>query len=72
MKFINNEENNNTTNELDVNRKNREDYEKLMKESSTNLDNYWDRNNIFVRFILLVLAAIIILGVIYYALAYFG
>lgn len=48
--------------ELDVNKKNREDYEKLMKESSTNLDGYWDRNNIFVRLILFVLGVIIIVG----------
>lgn len=48
--------------ELDVNKKNREDYEKLMRESSTNLDGYWDRNNIFVRLILFVLGVIIIVG----------
>ena len=46
----NNQDNQNT--ELEVNRKNREDYEQLMKESSTNLDGFWDSNNIFVKLIL--------------------
>ena len=34
---------NNTKNdkELEFNKKNREDYEQLMKDSSTNLDGYW-------------------------------
>ena len=55
--------------ELDVNRKNREDYEQLMKDSSTNLDGYWDKSNPFVRILLLVLGIIIICGVVYYFLA---
>lgn len=67
-----NNQTNGSTQELEVNKKNREDYEKLMKDSSTKLDGYWDSNNIFVRIILLVLAAIIVFGVIYYAIAYFG
>ena len=37
------------TTELDINRKNREGYEQLMKESSTQLDGYWDINNPFVK-----------------------
>ena len=48
--------------ELEVNKKNREDYEKLMKDSSTNLDGFWDSNNIFVKLILLVLLVIIVVG----------
>lgn len=67
-----NNQTNGSTQELEVNKKNREDYEKLMQDSSTNLDGYWDSNNVFVRIILLVLAAIIVFGVIYYAIAYFG
>lgn len=53
---------NNQDNELEVNKKNREDYEKLMKESSTNLDGFWDSNNIFVKLILLVLFIVIAVG----------
>ncbi|MBQ6324340.1 MAG: hypothetical protein IJI22_05870 [Bacilli bacterium] len=58
--------------ELEVNKKNREDYENLMEKSSTQLDGYWDKNNAFVKLLLLVLGAIIVLGVIYYAGVYFG
>ena len=58
--------------ELEINKKNREDYENLMKESSTNLDGYWDKNNPFVKIILLVLGIIIVLGAIYYGMSYLG
>ena len=63
-----NEENKN----VDINQKNKEEYEKLMEESATNLDGYWDKNNPFVKILLLVLALIIIAGAIYYAMMYFG
>ena len=55
---------NNTKNdkELEFNKKNREDYETLMKESSTDLDGFWDSNNIVVKLILLVLLVIIVVG----------
>ena len=62
----------NENKDLDVNKEKREEYEQLMKDSSTQLDGYYDRKNPFVRLLLLVLAVIIVLGVIYYALAYFG
>jgi len=63
---------NNTKNdkELEFNKKNREDYEQLMKDSSTNLDGYWDRKNPFVIIILFVLAVIIVVGSIYYITTY--
>ena len=56
--------------ELEFNKQNRENYEQLMKESSTNRDGYWDKNNPFVKILLLVLAIIIIVGVVYYILLY--
>lgn len=64
--------NNNTKNdkELEFNRKNREDYEQLMSDSSTNLDGYWDRKNPFVIIILFVLAVVIVVGSIYYITTY--
>jgi hypothetical protein len=62
----------NENKELDVNKEKREEYEQLMKDSSTQLDGYWDKNNAFVKVLLLALGVIIILGVIYYAIAYFG
>ena len=52
--------------ELDFNKEKRENYENLMANSSTNLDGYWDRKNPFVRFILFILATIIIGGILYF------
>ena len=63
---------NKNTNELEINKKNREDYENLMEKSSTQLDGYWDKNNAFVRLLLLVLGIVIVLGVVYYITAYLG
>ena len=50
------------TTELDINRKNREGYEQLMKESATQLDGYWDINNPFVKIVLLGLLLVIVIG----------
>ena len=50
------------TTELDINRKNREGYEQLMKESSTQLDGYWDINNPFVKALLIGLLVVIAIG----------
>ena len=52
------------TTELDINRRNREGYEQLMRESSTKLDDYWDSNNPFVRALLLGLLIFIAIGAI--------
>ena len=48
--------------DLDFNKKNRDDYENLMADSSTQLDGYWDRKNPFVIIVLLFLLGIIIFG----------
>ena len=58
--------------ELEFNKKNREDFEQLMEDSSTNRDGYWDSNNIFVRVLLLILGIVIIGGVVYYVFTYMG
>ena len=58
--------------ELEINRQNREEYEKLMKESSTQLDGYWDKNNWFVKILLFVLLGIIIVGSIIVFAGYMG
>ena len=58
--------------ELEVNKKNREAYESLMEESKTNLDSYYDKNNIFVKLILFLLLIFIVCGLIYYVLLYLG
>ena len=61
----------NENKELEVNKENREEYEKLMQDSSTQLEGYYDKKNPFVILLLLILGSIIILGVIYYVVAYF-
>lgn len=53
----------NDNNEIDVNKRNSEHYETLMKEAGVNLDSYWDKNNIFVRIVLIGLAIFIVIGV---------
>ena len=57
---------------LDFNKKNREDYENLMADSSSKLDGYWDKENPFVVLVLVILLAIIVVGSIYYISAYMG
>lgn len=49
----------------DVNKQNADYYRRLMKESQTNKDDYYDKNNPVVRIILLLLFAFIVLGSIY-------
>ena len=61
----------NQNNELEVNKKNREDYEQLMKDSSTNLDGFWDSNNLFVKIFLLILLVIIVGGSFFVFFKYF-
>ena len=59
-----NQGSNNDVNEIDINRKNREGYEQLMKESSTKVDDYWDSKNPFVQILLLGLLIFIAIGAI--------
>lgn len=56
--------------ELEINKKNREDYENLMKESSSKKDMYWDSNNPFVKIFLLFVGAIIVVGSLYFIVKY--
>ena len=70
MNNSNNSEDMFATEEVDVNKKNREDYEKLIEESKTNLDSYYDKNNIFVKILMLGLLVFIVLGVIYYIMLF--
>ncbi len=55
----------NDNSNLEVNKKNSEDYENLMKQSSTDVDRYyWDRGNPTIKIFLLVLLGIIVIGAI--------
>lgn len=56
--------------ELEFNKQHRESYETLMKESSTQLDGFYDKKNPFVKLLLLILAVVSVLGVIYYVMTY--
>lgn len=58
--------------ELEFNKNKREGYEQLMKDSSSNLDGYWDRKNPFVVIFLLILFIIIIVGAGYYIITYYN
>lgn len=62
-------ENNNA--ELDVNKNKREEYEQLMKDSSTQLDGYWDSNNLFVKILLIGLFILIVVGSLAILVPYF-
>ena len=42
----------NENKELDVNKEKREEYEKLMQDSSTQLEGYYDKKNPFVILLL--------------------
>lgn len=59
-----------SNNELEINKKNREQYEELMKNSETKYDSYYDKNNVFVKLVLFLLLVFIIIGVTYYVLLY--
>lgn len=66
-----NEENNNKE-ELEFNKKNREDFEDLMEKSSVNKDGYWDSNNPFVKLTLIIIGLVIVAGALYYIITYLG
>ena len=59
-----------TQEELEFNKKNREDFESLMKDSSTNLDDYYDKKNPVVQIFLFVIGLFILIGIAYYVLVY--
>ena len=67
-----NKQENEQKEELEFNRRNREDYEQLMEESSTQLDGYWDKNNWFVKILLFGLLVVIVGGCIIVFGAYFS
>ena len=54
---------NDSDNGVELNKKNAEEYNKLMADNSTNKDIYYDKRNPIIKLILLVLAVIIFLGV---------
>ena len=47
---------------LEVNKKNSDYYSKLMTESGTNKDSYYDKNSPFIKILLIVLFVVIVIG----------
>lgn len=56
--------------EVEINKKHREDYENLMRESSSKKDMYWDSNSPFVKTLLLIIGLIILGGSLYFIIKY--
>ena len=54
---------NDSDNGVELNKKNAEEYNKIMAENSSDKDIYYDKKNPIIKLILLVLAVIIFLGV---------
>ena len=46
---------NDSDNDVDVNRKNQEEYRELINKSTTDRSNFYDKDNVVVKVILLVL-----------------
>lgn len=57
--------------DLETNKKNSDEFERVMDNASKKYDSYLDRNNVFVRLILFCLLAFIVLGCLYYAILWF-
>lgn len=62
--------NDNEKEELEFNKKNREDFEDLMEKSSIKKDGYWDSNSPMLRIVLLIIGAVIIVGSAYIIFKY--
>lgn len=56
--------------ELTVNKNNQEKFKDIMDNASMTYDSYWDFNNPVIRFILIVLGVIIVVGIIYYVVGW--
>lgn len=64
-------DNNDNFKDLETNKKNSEEFDRVMDNASKKYDSYLDRNNIFVRLVLFCLFAFIVLGCLYYAILWF-
>lgn len=62
--------NESNSNEIDFNKKNREESEELVEKSSVKKDGYWDKNSPAVKVILAFMGLFILGGVAYYIVTY--
>lgn len=58
--------------ELEVNKKNREEFERLMDNAANKHDSYWDKSNPVVKLILWLLLILIVLGTLYYIISWYS
>ena len=58
--------------ELETNKKNSMEFQKVMDNAAKKYDSYLDRNNVFVKIVLFCILAFVILGCLYYAILWFG
>ena len=63
--------NNDNFKDLETNKKNSEEFDRVMDNASKKYDSYLDRNNIFVRLVLFCLFAFIVIGCLYYSILLF-
>lgn len=56
---------------LQVNKSNQDKFKNIMSNASSKFDTYWDFNNPVIRIILVILAAIIVIGLVYYIVGWF-
>ena len=52
------------------NERNQQEFDRVMKNAAKKNDSYWDRNNPFLRALLIVLAIIAIVGCAYYIISW--
>ena len=64
-------DNNDNFKNLETNKKNSEEFDRVMDNASKKYDSYLDRNNIFFRLVLFCLFAFIVFGCLYYAILWF-
>ncbi len=62
----------NNYNRLETNKKNLEEFDKVMTNASKKYDSYLDRNNVFVKIVLYSLLLFILIGCLYYGILWFG
>ena len=58
--------------DLAVNKSNKEKFKNIMDNAAIKYDSYWDANNPIIRFILVILFVIIIVGLLYYVVGWFN
>ena len=56
---------------LEVNKRNKETFDSLMDNAAQKNDDYWDLNNPIVKWLLMGMFVVIVIGIIYYVISWF-